>query len=199
MLRNTTAGRPGAGEGQAEPAAFAGIVERDGGVAEARVAVLPGIGQRRSRIGAAGGARLGDVALVEPGREHAARRIDARDLEALAGRVGRDRPRLREAGAAVARAREEGAAVEVLVLEDAEGDDELALGIDDDARPRIGSPVEVHGLGRHRDRRGERLAEVGRALHDDAVAVGRTTQSVPSGAKAGVAVNASGVLPGLPC
>ena len=28
---------------------------------------------------------------------------------------------------------------------------------------------------------------------------GRTTQSVPSGAKAGVAVKASGVLPGLPC
>ena len=163
-------GRPaGAGEGQAEPAAFAGVVEGDGRVAEARVAVLPGVGQRRAGIGAAGGARLGDVALVEPGREDAARRIDARDLEALAGRVGRDRTRLREAGAAVARAGEVGAAVEVLVLEGAEGDDQAALGIDDDARPRIGSPVEVHGLGRHRDRRGERLAEVGRALHDDAV------------------------------
>src|SRR5215207_5056281 len=162
---------PGAGEGEAEPAAFAGIVEGDGGAAEACVAVLPGVGKRRSRVGAAGGVSLGDIALVEPGREHAARRIDAGDLEALAGRVRRDRARLREARA-VARSREVSPAVEVLVLESAEGDDQPALGIDRDTRPRIGPPVEVHGLGRHRDRRGERLAEVGRALHDDAVAGG---------------------------
>ena len=119
-------GRPaGAGEGEAEPAAFAGVVERDGGVAEACVAVLPGVGQRRSGIGAAGGARLGDVALVEPGREDAARR-DRRPRPRSAGwSCRRDRTRLREAGAAVARAREVGAAVEVLVLEGAEGDDQL--------------------------------------------------------------------------
>src|SRR4029453_6121572 len=159
----------GAGEGHAKPAAFAGVVQRDGGVAEARVAILPGVGQRRTGIGGAAGARLGDVALVEPGREHAAGRIDAGNFEALAGRVRRDGTRLGERGAAVARAGEVGASVEVLVLEGAEGDDELAFGIDEDARPGIGSPVEVHGLGRHRDRRGERLAEVARALHDDAV------------------------------
>ena len=96
MLRNTTAGRPAAGEGEAEPAAFAGVVEGDGGVGEIRIAVLPGIGQSRAGIGFAGGARLGDVALVEPGREHAAVGVDARDLEALAGRVRCDGTRLGE-------------------------------------------------------------------------------------------------------
>jgi hypothetical protein len=162
---------PGTGEGEPKPAAFAGVVEGDGGVAEIRIAVLPCIGQTRPGIGFTGGSRLGDVALVEPGREDAAVGVDACDLEALAGRVRRDGTRLRK-GRAVNRAAEVGAAVKILVLEGAEGDDQLALGIDDDARPRIGSPIEVHGLGRHHDRRGERLAEVGRTLHDDAVDVG---------------------------
>ena len=163
----------GAGEGDAEAAAFAGVVEGDVRLGEVCAFVVgPGVGQRRPRIGLAGGARGRPVALVEPGGEDLACRIDRHRLEALAGRVGGERLRLGEGRPAVGRARMERAPVEVLVLEYGEGDDRHAFGIDGDARPRVGAPVEVERLGRHRDWRREGPAEVGRARDHDPAALG---------------------------
>lgn len=189
----------GAGEGEAEPAAFAGVVERDRRVAEAGLAILPGVGEGSAGVGLAGRTRPGDVALVEPGREHATVRVDGGDFEALAGRVRRDRPRPGEGGAAVAGAGEEGAAVEVLVLEDAEGDDRVPLG-STAMRARasgpqsrfMGSGVTVTGAEKVLPRSVERSTTMRSAI-------GRANHSAPSGAKAGAAVKASGVLPALPC
>jgi hypothetical protein len=46
----------------------------------------------------------------------------------------------------------------------------LALRVDDDARPGIGTPVEVHRIRRHHDRCREGLAEIARTADADALA-----------------------------
>ena len=85
----------GAGEGEAEAAAFAGVVLRHPRFGIGRAAVLRRREEQpRAVVFLAALLRRHAVALVEPGREHRAIGIEAERLEALAFVVRRDRPQL---------------------------------------------------------------------------------------------------------
>src|SRR5262245_9877965 len=94
----------GTGESDTEAAALAGIVDGYRCLAEGRTIIGPGIGERGAGVGSSGRTCGRDVALVEPGGEHASRGIDGGGLEALAGLVGGEGLGDREAGALIGRA-----------------------------------------------------------------------------------------------
>src|SRR6185369_6350735 len=145
----------------ADATAFAGIVLDHPRVAVSYAAVLRcREKQPRAHIFLIALLHLHAIALVEPGCEHRAIRIEGERLEALAFGVRRDRRGLGETLAAVAGMRDQHLSVEGLVPEDREGERNTPIPIEHHRGPRIGPPIEIELLLRDLNGGGETLAAI---------------------------------------